>query len=933
MPVFPSKISLCLLAFVAVSTGSCKPAPQSSSSNIQEKVSPLSEAPSTPLPQDAVYVSPQGKDSGSGSREDPLASIEAAFSKLPSGKEGTIALLGGSYPQPGIISASTNEEPVPVLVTAAPGENVIFEGGNKISQWEGYPEKPGLYIVDAPDRETMFEQMQWFDVWENGNRVRYRKAADAAGVEAYPGSVTFIDGERLLIHTSSGETPETLDLWHNRRANGLSIGRSNTTLRGIRFQNYVGGGEARALTIWKDAKNVTIEDCEFVNCAIGISTGAANTHIEKCNFLEVGLGVRHGGIDMVVRNCLFESAVGRFAFSYFMPALRDGIRIYYDGNGATIENCVTIGFWAGLYIKTSSGDPGARPYLIRNNTFIDGIRAGAISPQPHSTYFANIVGPTSGGVSDGGVLPNGAYLEEIGATLEANYFYGMGGEARGSNRAGPEPFINLMTGNLELRPDIPMPPLETGQELGAAMRTISWSRQMATNLKPVAEKKRAFSFVREPSVTASSAGALVTASLSQAGKSILRYRKSGETLWRAAAGRGNFIPPLDPMRSGLSVEAQTLSEHALIFPLVKGELEAGMNYEFQVEATAPDDETLVSGIGSFRTEGGPKEIPAAAPDGLQDALNRALPGDTVVLEKGLYTQPVILCHGGTPDAPLTIRGAGRDQTILDGGKANSHLIWLRDASHVTLRGLQVRWFLEVGIYAHKSPYGTLDDCWIFNDFLAASANPSGENVLLEESPGWTVTRCIFTEASAGFTAINSPELILEGNTVFSNTLNGVYLVNSSKGSRILRNTLNFTGNESIWISENDPAAFASLVCDFNNYGSLVRMENKYPEDRFTPAKRYGRISEAKRILVSGPIPPEGDWEKDLSEEGHTADKYLNLLFFYRMEDWRKFSGKDTHSIFADPQFVNPRGGDFRLLPGSPNLLPDGQIIGAEGTIE
>ena len=43
------------------------------------------------------------------------------------------------------------------------------------------------------------------------------------------------------------------------------------------------------------------------------------------------------------------------------------------------------------------------------------------------------------------------------------------------------------------------------------------------------------------------------------------------------------------------------------------------------------------------------------------------------------------------------------------------------------------------------------------------------------------------------------------------------------------------------------------------------------------------------------------------------------------------TGLDTQSVFADPQFVDPANGDFRLAPSSParKLRADGGPIGAE----
>ena len=55
--------------------------------------------------------------------------------------------------------------------------------------------------------------------------------------------------------------------------------------------------------------------------------------------------------------------------------------------------------------------------------------------------------------------------------------------------------------------------------------------------------------------------------------------------------------------------------------------------------------------------------------------------------------------------------------------------------------------------------------------------------------------------------------------------------------------------------------------------------------------------------------PTGGWIRDM--------KAKTLVRSQTLEEWRKLSGMDKHSIHADPMFVDSAKGDFRLKPGSP----------------
>ncbi len=882
------------------------------------------ESPAEPFEAGAFYVSPRSGHGGDGSRAKPFATLGAALAALPPSGGGTILLLSGTYREEALVRPPSGGEAgaQPLLIAAAPGEEPVFDGGEWIAHAEPWNGEAGMYLVHADDIQCTFpSESGYLDIWDPAGPRRYRKMFDADGARAFPGSACLLSPGVILIHTADGRDPAAIGLRRNRLARGLSIARGAVTVRGLRFENYLGGPEARAVTVSRPARDVEIADCRFFNCVRGFSLKAEDVRVVRCDLRGVGLGVVTYGVGTEIRDCVIQAATGVFAITDLNQHLRDGIRFYSPAIGGSVSGCVTAGFWAGLYVKTETHLPTARPMRFERNRFLDGVMAGSLGPQPLNVYRQNLVGPNEEKVD-----PVKAPLLQS-ATLEENYFFDGGGSAGRGNTVGPEPFAALAEGDLAVRSGVPVPNGAEWKPLRVEwMPAIAaqFRRQMKTRGTVEAGHSGPLRWVGGVSVTASSRGAIVTATLSGSATSILSYRKPGESAWRKVRGRMNRSATSGAVAAVAPVEPPSGPEaYPVLFPLLGGRLEPDTAYEFTLEAEGAEPSTEA---GHFVTRGGPKRIAVRAganvapADGsperpfpqLQAALDRALPGDTVVLEKGVYTQPAFLAHGGEAGAPLVIEGAGETATILDSGGEAPVLLELAGAGHVTIRGMQFRWFGNAGLSATGSEAGTIERCRFLNAAMSGGATVNGSGVLLTDSPRWTVEGSLLTRLERGVEAIGSPGLTLRNNTAFRNLYVAAFLIRSTAGSTLEGNSFTFTGNDSVSFSEESREPFATLSCDFNNYGTLLPA-TAAEADRIAVTSRYGYQPPGKAIVAV--------W---------IAGK---LTRFHRMQEWRDFAGKDRQSIFADPEYADPLAADFHLLPTSPNCLPEGRVIGAYPAME
>src|SRR5688572_7465259 len=269
----------------------------------------------------------------------------------------------------------------PLLIRAADGARVVFEGSAPLDTFQPHESLPGVFW-----RRHDGARGEPPKLWEPGTRTRYRLAADAQSVARFPATYT-LEGDRLLFHTSDGKAPAAGALRMSVHDCGVFVHRPRVTVRGVHFQNYL-ARDKWSTGVDLRVDHVTVEDCTSTNCSHGfIITGHGNT-LRRCRAEDVGGGVYVGGRDATVEACRFFKR--RDAFMVPMYAQDDtGIQFYAPARGGLIRGNLCVGFGMGVFIKASEA-----PYRVEHNTLVglgQGLGFGATNWHRGERFRYNIV--------------------------------------------------------------------------------------------------------------------------------------------------------------------------------------------------------------------------------------------------------------------------------------------------------------------------------------------------------------------------------------------------------------------------------------------------------------------------------------------------------------------------------------------------------------
>lgn len=177
-------------------------------------------------------------------------------------------------------------------------------------------------------------------------------------------------------------------------------------------------------------------------------------------------------------------------------------------------------------------------------------------------------------------------------------------------------------------------------------------------------------------------------SLSTYDEATVRYRKQGGSTWREAHPLVHIRPSWitdNPAPPETPVEAFA----GTIFGL-----EPGTTYEVAITLEERDtaDETIFRRILSTRALPPPASEPtvtASPQDDLQSKINGLKPGDILQLQEGTHeVDGLTVGVSGTENEPIYIRGASREQTIIE--DSSGRVIRTDNTAHLVVEHLTIR---------------------------------------------------------------------------------------------------------------------------------------------------------------------------------------------------------------------------------------------------
>ncbi|MCL5781960.1 MAG: right-handed parallel beta-helix repeat-containing protein [Patescibacteria group bacterium] len=397
----------------------------------------------------------------------------------------------------------------------------------------------------------------------------------------------------------------------------------------------------------------------------------------------------------------------------------------------------------------------------------------------------------------------------------------------------------------------------------------------------------------------------------------ISYRKKGDTTWikgfDTLAYQNTYSAPYNDMRN--------VGEQ----PMIVTGLEPNTTYEYKItprtnivsptyEITTSGSPTTyyVSSSGTDARDGGSRSAPLKT---LQYAIDLSLPGDDIRLLPGVYFGPFVMFHSGVPGHPITIEADQPGTVALDGQKNYNAVILVSGVSNVIIKNLTIQWANSAGLYCYQCNNVEIANN-VFRNAYIGSHNTGGNGIAVSLGDDLRIHHNLIYGWWRGVQISSATRLKLDHNTITAISQASVNVIDASKtpGAEITYNSINFVGDHWLEIAFTE-ASKGNIKIDYNNIGTSFQSQTipkVDPETNLTLPYTIMYSFKSREFVYTYSVPGNG----------------LTSKVYYSFSKWKSDTGYDTHSIFADPKWEDPANGKFNLKSDSPNLLPDGNYIGA-----
>lgn len=202
--------------------------------------------------------------------------------------------------------------------------------------------------------------------------------------------------------------------------------------------------------------------------------------------------------------------------------------------------------------------------------------------------------------------------------------------------------------------------------------------------------------------------------------------------------------------------------------------------------------------------------------GIQEAVNMALPGDTIIVYNGTYTENVEVSK------PLTIRTSSGDpeDTFVQAANSNNH-VFVVTADYVNISGFTIKGATGLediaGIYLNSVDYGNISDNTATGNTFGFFMHSSGNNTLMNNTA---------YSNNYGIIIFYSCNNTLRKNTVNSNDAGGIVVMLSSNNNTLTNNTAYSNSNSGFQIAFSCDNRLMNNIANSNDFGiSLNSLNN------------------------------------------------------------------------------------------------------------